>query len=349
MGIIRKISLVVAFLLVVEILYLGIDPYSAGLPFRSVQYAPEDFGAVGLSGQGGWPAASFNVNPILFACDISVAVLLILLLVRCIPSVVVIPVVQGCVLGSAAGGATLGLERILVEPWFSIVGAPILFVGVPVAIYWLSLGHKRQKTAIIILASATLPACIRASLVLDGLRGGIIEGTPLSLGLVLRLAAATCVLICLCFVVMSLHKRVLPAIRQKKPDIVPSPIVHSDAPQIARSSERASRRIMIRRAALYTSLLAVVVYIGCHFMTIKKMREADSGVSEAITAEFERLKVPFEKCLFMSPKGDSELLKDRWNVLYQVEVLVDDKTTYEAQINKSIIVPWVQVKIHKKE
>ena len=110
MGIVKKTALVIVFLLVAEFLYLDSNPLSSGLPFRSVQYKPDDLAGEGApSGQVGW-ATPFKVDPVLLACDVSVAVLLVLLLVRCVPSAVVVPVVQGCVLGSAAGGAALGFD-----------------------------------------------------------------------------------------------------------------------------------------------------------------------------------------------------------------------------------------------
>jgi cell division protein FtsB len=349
MGIVKKTSLVIVFLLVVEFLYLGGDPLSFGLPFRSVQYKSDDFGGQRPPSAGaGWPAA-FRVDPILLVCDVSVAVLLVLLLVRCAPSSVLVLVAQGCVLGSAAGGVALGFEGTLPEPWFSVIGVLILFVGVPVAIYRLSLGHKRQKTAIIILACVTLPAFMRGGFTVEGMVDGGFEEISLSLGLVLRLAAMSGVLACLCFVVMALHKRVLPAIRPKRWAIVPAAAVQGDAPQIANSAKRADRRARIKRAVLYASLLAIVVYIGWHFMTIRNMRGDNSLVSDAIAVEFERLRVPFKGYSVMLPTGDSELLKAGLNVSYQVEVLVDRKTAYEAEIKKSILVPWIQVKIHKKE
>jgi hypothetical protein len=289
------------------------------------------------------------VDPILLACDVSVAALLVLLLVRCVPPTVVIPLVQGCVLGTAAGAVAFGLDGILREPWFSVIGALILFVGVPIAIYALSLGHKRQKTAIIVLACVALPACIRAGLVVEGLRDGSIDEMIFDPKHILILAASSGVLAGLCFLVMLLHKKVLPAIWRKKRDALPAAAVHGDEPQIVHSSGQTDGRVRIRRAALYTSLLAIVVYIGWHFWTIRTMREDDFAVSDAIDAEFERLKVPLEGYSMTFPQGDSELLKAGWNVFFQVEVLVDHKTTYEAEIKKSILVPWIQVKMHKKE
>ncbi len=349
MGTVKKTSLVIVFLLVLEFLSLGGNPLSFGLPFRSVQYKPDDFaGQRPSSAEVGWPAA-FRVDPILLVCDISVAVLLVLLLVRCVPSGVFIPVVQGCVLGSVAGGVALGLEGIISEPWYSVAGALILFVGVPLAVYRLSFGHKRQKTAIIMLACVTLPAFMRGGFTVEGMIDGGFEEISLSLGLVLRLAAMSGVLACLCFVMMALHKKVLPAIWRKKRDALPAATAHSDIPQLAYSSTQTGRRTRIRRAVLYASLLAIIVYVGWHFMIIRNMRGDNPVVSDAVNAEFERLRVPFKVYSVMLPTGDSELLKAGWNVSYQVELLVDHKTAYEAEIKKSILVPWVQVKIHKKE
>ncbi len=350
MRVVRKTAIVMVLLLVVEVLYLDDNPFSLGFPFRSVQYKSELLpGQTSPSAETGWLAA-FRVDPILLVCDVSVAVLLVLLLVGCVPPAVLVPVTQGCVLGCVAGAVTFGLDGLLSEPWLSVAGALILLTIVPFGVYTLSLGRKHQKTVIVIIACATLPTCIRAGFVVDGLRDGVIDELPINLGAVLRFAALSGVLACLCFVLMVLHKRVLRAIWRKKRVIPPAATVHSDIPQTAHpSEEQAGRRSKIRRAVLYTSLLVITLYVGWHFKTIRAMREDDFVVSDAIDSEFERLKVPFGVYSFTSPKGDSELLKAGWNVSYQVEIRVNGKDTYVADIKKSILVPWIQVKIHKKE
>lgn len=349
MAIVKKTAIAMVLLLVMEFLYMDGDPLSFGFPFRSVQYKPDDFPGHTLSTTEVGFLTVFRVDLVLLACDVSVAVLLVLLLVRCVPSAILVSVTKGCVLGSVAGAVVLGPEGLLPEPWFSVAGALALLVIIPFTVYALSLGHKHQKTVIIVIACVTLPACIRAGFIVEGLRHGIIDEISINPHVILRFAAMSVVLVCLCFALMVLHKRVLPAIRQKKRAILSTDVVRNNIPQIAHPSERTDRRCRVREAVLYTLLLVITVYVGWHFMTIREMGEEGFVVSDAINSEFGRLKVPFGWYSFMSPKGDSELLKPGWNVSYQVEIRVKGKDTYVADIRKSIFVPWIQVKIHKKE
>jgi hypothetical protein len=351
MGTAKKTVLVIVLLLVVETLYLDDNPLSFGLPFRSVQYGSDDFPGHTLSATEIGFLTVFRVDLVLLVCDLVVAALIILLLVASVPAAALVPLVQGCVLGCVAGALVFGLEDVLPEPWLSLAVVLILLVIVPFTVYALSLGHKHQKTVIIIVACATLPTCIRAGLITEGLLDGIIDEMHFSIRAVIGLAGLIGLVICLCFVLMVLHKKVLPAIWRKKRIILPAAVAHSEIPQIANSPEQTDTRSSIRRVLLYTSLLAITVYVGWHFMTLREMRREDSfTVSDAISAEFERLKVPLRGAYsFTSPRGGSELLKPGWNVSFQVEILVNHKDTYCAEVKKNILIPWIQVKIHKKE
>jgi hypothetical protein len=348
MRIAHKTALVVLFLLLIEVLYLHVDPVSFGLPFRSVEYRSENITGTSWSWLGEEQPFGFNVEPILFVSDVLVVFFLSLLLIRCVPAGAIVPVVQGCVLGSVTGAAIFWLSQTLLESWLpTTVGLTLLFLIVPLIIYMLSLKHKLQKTNILVIAFTTVTTFGCASLLIEALSDGVDEGF-FNLGVVPRLLALTGVLAFACFVMMLLHKRVLPILlRKKKLNSLPESTAHNTAPKLARSPKQADRKSTIKSSILYASLLAITIYVGYHFMTVRKMRHDEWLVFEAIESELEQLGFPL-KGRILSMELNPESFEAGLNASCQAEVKVDDKNMYYAEIRKRLLIPWIQIEIYKK-
>ena len=347
MRIAHKTALVVLFLLLIEVLYLHVDPVSFGFPFGSVEYRSEDITGTSWSWLGEEQPFGFNVEPILLVSDVLVVFFFALLLIKCVPAGALVPVVQGCVLGSVTGAAAFWLDKILSEPWLSTTGVLIAFVFVPLIIYILSLKHKWQKTTMLIISFTTVTTLGCAFLLIEALSDGVDEGF-FNLGVVLRLLAITGVLAFVCFVMMLLHKKVLPVIwRKKQLNSLQESTAHNAAPKIACSPEKADRKSMIKNSILYASLLVITVYVGYHFMTVRKMRHDEWLVFDAIESELEQLGVPFNGGIsFMELNPES--FEAGLNASCRMEVKVDDENMYYAEVRKRLLIPWIQVEIYKK-
>ena len=143
MRIVKKTVLVILLILLIEILYLQVDPISFGFPFRSVIYRTW----ISWDWSGEELPLGLDIEPILLACDILFAFLLALLLIQCVPLYVIVPLLQGFVLGSMIGVIFFWCDKILSDPWLSIIIILLIFLLTPLMIYILSLRNKRQKTA----------------------------------------------------------------------------------------------------------------------------------------------------------------------------------------------------------
>jgi hypothetical protein len=349
----KKLALVVLVLVLIEALYLNVDDgswrdgwsmgFSFGLPFRSAKYGSVT-GATDPISEEEW-TSPFNVDPPLFGVDVMVAILLALLLVRCVPTTAVVLGVKGCALGAVTGVAASSLTEMSPESWLS--GAVVLIVPlvvVPVTIYVFSIGHRWQKSAIIALSGVTVFTFCRALFVVEGLFDGIMEDVSLGLPTVLRLLALSVVPVSECLVLMFLHRKVLPVLlrSRKSDDVQVTGMQHAVSGRTfgLTATEKSG---MVRGVALYASLLAITLYVGCHFSTARKMREDPFFVSNMIWSELERLEVPARDMSMKSAKSPVGV----WNVSLEEEVLVNDEDTYSVRIKKHILIPWVRVEMHK--
>jgi len=348
MRIAQKTTLVVILLLLIEVLYLHVEPVSFGFPFRSVKYSSEHFNGTMEPSLGYERHVRLKVEPILLVSDVLVVLLIALLLIRCVPSSFLVPLVQGCLLGSVTGAASFWLDKILSEPWLSAIGVLIVFVVVPLIIYILSLKHKWQKTVILIISFTTVTTFGCAFLLTEALSDGVDEGF-FNLGVVPRLLAFTAVLAFFCFVMMLLHRKVLPLVlRKKQLNSSLESTAHNGVPQFARHPEQTDRKSMIKKAILYASLLAITFYVGYHFMMVRKMRQDEWLVFDAIESELERLGVPQSNAILVSHAEQGiESLEASCNTSCRVEVYLNDEKIYYADVKKSIFVPWIQVDIKK--
>jgi len=260
-----------------------------------------------------------------------------------------VPVIQGCVLGSVTGAAIFWFDEMLSGSWlYETIGFVVVLVGVPVIIYMLSLRHKWQKTAILIILFTTLIAFGRSFLFVESLSDGVDEGF-FNLERVPRFLALTGVPACECFVLMLLHKKVLPILlRKKQLNSLPESMAHKVATKVVRSPEQAERKSTIKSSILYASLLAITVYIGHHFMTVRRMGHDGFFISDVIESELEHLEVPLKgQTLLM--KLSPESFEAGWNASCHVEVKVDDENMYYAEVRKHVLVPWIHVEIYKTE
>ncbi|MHC4225864.1 MAG: hypothetical protein ACYSWW_11875 [Planctomycetota bacterium] len=353
----KKLLLAVLLLVLVEALYLRVDDVSwrdewsiglsFGLPFRSVKYGSVT-GIRGPISEEEW-TSGFYIDPALFGIDVMVVILLALLLVRCVPTAAVVLGVKGCVLGSVTGAALSSLMELSPESWLS--GAVVLIVVlvvVPLTIYVFSFGHKWQKIAIIALSGVTVFTFCRALFVVEGLFDGLMEdAVPLNLAMVLRLLALSAVPVSECLVLMFLHRKVLPVVlRSRKSDDVQATGIQHAVNGRTCGLTATERNRMVRRTALYASLLAITLYVGCHFSTVRKMREDPFFATGAIWSELERLEVPVQN---LSVEDGSELLETGCDVSWRGDVLINKEDEYRAWVKKHILVPWIQVEIHQKE
>lgn len=179
---------------------------------------------------------------------------------------------------------------------------------------------------------------------LDGTTYGVLS----NLGVILRLLAVMGVIACECFVLMLLHKRVLPILlRKKQLNSLPESMANNVAPKIACSPEQKDRKSTIKSSILYASLLVITIYVGYHFMTIRKMRHDEWLVFEAIESELEQLGVPLNGgILFMELNPES--FEAGLNASCRMEVKVDDENMYYVEVRKRLLIPWIQVEIYKK-
>jgi len=151
----KKTVFVVLLILLIEVLYIQVDPVSFGFPFRSVEYRAEDIVGAPLYWAGEELLFGFNVEPILLVCDILVAFLLALILIQCVPSFIIVSLFQGCILGFVISPVACWCAETISEPLLSIILIPLLFVLTPLIIYLLSLRNQRQNTAIITISFMT--------------------------------------------------------------------------------------------------------------------------------------------------------------------------------------------------
>jgi len=350
----KKTALVVLFLLLIEVLYLQIDPVSFGFPFRSVEYRAVDISGAPRSWADEELPFGFNIEPMLLVSDILFVLLLALLLIQCVPPSVIMPLLQGCVLGSVIATSDYWLNKILSESLLStIMGSLIFFLLLPIIIYILTLKSKWHKTSILIISFTTMTTSFYALVLLEVLLDGT-HWILSNLQIVLRLIAFSCIFACESFVLMFLHKKVLPLVLRKKRLKSSSEIVDNTVPLIASDEKKANRKITLKRAILYVSLLVIPTYIGHHFMMVRKLRNDDLLFFEAIESKLERLNIPQYKRLEEPVKGSirSMMVTPKsfdpgWIASCRAEVEVGNEK-FSAEIRKHVFIPWLQVEIHKK-
>jgi len=176
MKIAKKTAFVVLLILLIEALYLQVDPISFGFPFRSIEYRTGDITGTSESFIGEELPLGLDIEPILLVCDILFVILLILFLIQCMPSSVIVPLFQGCVFGLVAGVVVYYLEKVLSESWPStIIAIFMTFLLTPFIIYILSLKNKRQKTAIFIISYTTVTTFYYSCTLLEALLNGTFD------------------------------------------------------------------------------------------------------------------------------------------------------------------------------
>jgi hypothetical protein len=349
MKLIKKISFVVVFLLLVEFSYLRVDPLSFGFPFRSVVHNWENFPEEELPPSGPVSLEAIEVDSILLVCDALVILLIGIILVRYVPHIALVLVIQGCMLGSVAGGIIFLLSEISPESWITTgIALIVMLLLVPTTAYVSSLRHKRQKTAILLIAFVVVITCGYTCWLLDGLTDGFMEDIAFNLKVVLRVMVVVQIFTAECFVIMLLHKRVLSRffLRRRRPasDVVQTKR-QEPAKAIGVSGHKAAK---IKWAALYVSVLAIILYVGWHFATLRKMRHDEWTILDAVDDVIERYNMPIETTyVFSYPQDSPRSHKAGWKVSFPVEIRVDDELRYQARISKNILIPWIQVEIHK--
>jgi hypothetical protein len=351
----KKISLVVLLIILIEVLYLHVDGtswragdsicYAFGFPFRSVHYGM----VTGEKGQISENERVFGLkaDPALFCIDILVVLFLGIMLVRCVPTFTLVPVVKGCVLGSVTGGALSCLNEVSSESWISgAVMVVVIFALVPFAIYMLSIGHKWQKTTIIVISAVTVFTFWRSFLLVDGLFDGFMEDdVSLDLSMLLRLIAIQAVPVCECLVIMLLHRKVLPASwRKRRPNYPPTVTKQKSVADSAMHSDRAWGGRLIWGAVVYLVLLAVLLYVGFHFWTLREIRNDFSYVADAIWCELERQEISLDVWHTQSWPDSAEV---GWNASFDVVICSDGADRYHARMNKHILIPRIQVDLEE--
>jgi len=336
---------------------MQVDPISFGLPFRSIEYRT----GISESWLGEELPLGLDVEPILLVCDILIAFLLALILIQCVPSFIIVPLLQGCVLGSLIGAADFCLDKILPKFWLN-VWFIMLLVVVPVIIYRLSFKKKWQKIAILIISFMTVTTLFHSFDLFLALVDNA-YGISSHFEEVMRLLTLTCMFICGCFVLMLLHRKVMPLILRKKRLNSSSEIMADNTiPVITSGTEKTNKKNALKRAILYALLLVIPSYIGHHFKTVRKMRNDDWFVMEAIDSKLKSLDIlhcenletsnePNEvpgKIVSWGLDLEPESFDAGWNASFRTEIEFDDEKFY-TEVRKHFLVPWLQVEIHKKE
>jgi hypothetical protein len=355
----KKTVLVVLLILLIEALYLQADPISFGFPFRSVIYRT----GISESFLGEELPLGFNVEPILLVCDILFVFLLALLLIQCFPLYIIVLLLQGFIFGLAAGGTVYFLDKVLPESLLStMIAIFVIFLLTPLIIYILSLKNKRQKTAILIISFTTITTFYYSWTLLEALLDGT-YGVLYNWEVILRLMTFPFVPVFECFILMLLHKKLLPLILWNKKIGSTSESMAQDAASLIESrEEKTNRKLLIKRAILYVSLLAITSYIGHHFVTVRKMYNDDLLVTDAIESKLERLNIIHHHRLETSNKDPEIPMKiASWsmelkpesfngglNASFTTEVEVNDEKYY-TKVKKHFFVPWLNVEIRKTE
>lgn len=355
----KKVLLVVLLLILIEVLYLHVDSgswragesicYAFSFPFRSVDYGIVT-GEMGPISENEW-VFGLKADPILLVIDILVVLFLGLMLVRCVPTVALVAVVEGCVLGSVTGSALSWLAEVSPESLVSwAVAVIVMFALVPLTIYMLSLGFRRQKTTIIVISAVTVFTFWRSLFLVEGLFDGFMEeGASLDLSMVLRLVAVMAIPVCECLVIMLLHQKVFPASCRKKRSKYLWAGAGQEGPlEFTYSSYKTGNRRVISKGILYIILLAITLYVGFHFSTLRKMRELDELLLDKIVSELERMAVPFDGGIVISI-DDHRTMEAGLIVSYHAKVNPSGETPCCALIRKHILIPWIQVNIEEIE
>jgi hypothetical protein len=351
----KKIVLVILLILLIEALCLQVDPISFGIPFRSIEYRTR----ISESFLGEELPLGLSIEPILLICDISIAFLLALILIQCVPSFIIVPMLQGCLLGTLIGVTDFWLDKILPTRWLNFWYI-MLVVIVPVIIYRLTLKRKWQKIAILIISFTTVTTYPYSFAILQAVVDNA-SGISSNFEEVLRLLTLTCVFSFECFVLIFLHRKVLSLVWRKKLLKSPSETAEDKAIPVVVEAEKAGQKNTLKRAILYASLFVIPSYIGHHFKTVRKMRNDDRLVMEAIESKLERLdilhyenvEIPNEpngvpgKIVSWGMELEPESFNAGWNTSFTTEVRVDDEKFY-TKVRKQFLVPWLQVEIHKK-
>jgi hypothetical protein len=343
----KKVAMAALLLLIVEVLYVDIDPVSVGFPFRSVQLAyPTPGHTLTLVEESTAPGA-VRMEPILLIIDVSVAIMLGLLIVGCVPAGVIVRFAGGSALGTIAGAAVAFLLEVLPESLaLEIFALIIILVFVPLAIYTIALGHRWQKCLIVIVSGVTVLTFWRGLFLVEGFSDGLMDdGAGLNVPTALRLLALSAVPICECLVIGLLHKKCFPTSwRKNRPAGRAFSPEKQARPGFSLGSDKLSRGRTVRRAVLCTVGLAVAIYVGAHFSTLRKMREDPFFLSNAIFSEFERREMLVRN---FSEESRSESPGAGWNTCFRIEMVVNGDNTHYAQVSKHILIPWVRVKIHE--
>lgn len=353
----KEMAMAILLLVLVEALYVHIDGGSwragagtrflFGFPFRSVTYGtatgekepvPQTESEVGL-----------EADPILLASDATVALLLGFVLIQFVSTAALVSVVEGCVLGSVTGSTLSWLSEVSPESWVSgVVAVVVALALVPIAIYIFSLGHKRQKTIIMVISAVTVSAFCRSFFLVDGLFDGFMESDALlDLSIVPRVGAVSVVPVCECFLIMLLHKKVFPeSWRKKQFNYARSGTEQESVAEITCNSDQRDSGTVVRRLASYMVLLAMPMYIGFHFWTLREMRNDPFCLSDAIWSELERREISLDSWHTESWPESPEI---GWNASFVVEIAGNSTGTYYAHVSKHILIPWIQVSIEQTE
>ena len=325
-----------------------------GLPFRSVEYATPYYGATFPPDHPeiGQLQAGLKVQPVLLVCDVLAAVLLGLLLLMWIPAAVIVMLVQGCVLVTATGAAIFFLDEALSGSWISnTFGFLVLFALIPLGVYLLSLKHSRTNMAIIVLGFVTILTLVRAGVLTEALVSGsgpAIEPKEL-VRVPLRIAVVVGILVCECFILKLLHRKLGPVLSRKEQaaNLQASTTSNSDLQPASCSAETpvsASKKGLI----LCIALLVLTLYVGYHFMMVRKMRRDEHLVHNAILSKLSHLaKRLDDKSPMVSMQIITQALEGGLEASYQAGVLVNDEDIYYVAVKKSILVPWMQTETYK--
>ena len=105
----------------------------------------------------------------------------------------------------------------------------------------------------------------------------------------------------------------------------------------------------VKKIIVFSAIGIILLYLGFHFYTIKKMKNDNEYIIDVILNHFEDQVIYTES---INTSGFSFItispsLKTGLNALYQSELRVNGKDMYYVELRKNIFIPWIQVEQYK--
>lgn len=369
MRMLKKILTVMILLLILEIIYIHVEgtsyPYdggehwtrrlSIGFPFHSVEYTIHDFKDIlepSHPAQWEWEAG-LNIYSYLFIIDVLFAILIFIILTF-VSEFWIYKFLKASLMGLAAAlllftiDNTIGYNEYILKLYDFIIISIMVIVGLflAVAIYKLSLMNKHQNFAIISLSIISITTTMYFSYFIVGLSSGGEDDINEKFLFALATIIVIGVFIGICFTLKFFHKL---SLRKKRNIDSNENLAHKTNTVIIDSLEHDGWSKFVKKIIVFSAIGIILLYLGFHFYTIKKMKNDNEYIIDVILNHFEDQVIYTES---INTSGFSFItispsLKTGLNALYQSELRVNGKDMYYVELRKNIFIPWIQVEQYK--